>query len=378
MRACCAPTSSHYQTRSGMINRKCVAGALAALMMLAGAPAHAIHADEMETLVQLYNNTGGSAFWSHISTGWDGTANGEPCNWKKGDKSLVVCHDDGRVDVLNFGSIGMTGTLPDLSRLKRLENAKFDSNKLTGSIPKLPASLQYFFAGNNFLTGTVPHLPDGLLGFYVGGNLLQGTPPEPKNLVEASLCPNRFARKTSAQDRAKEWDARLWGVWSNECTPSSRHAVASIAAVPGGRLTCTPGTVSYGAESRCSATPDAGYVFEHVLEISPGDKALAKNCLSGRCTLLVKGEVTVKGVFKAGYSVTGAASVGGAMYCPSDLVQPGGGATCVAAPAEGYSFVGATLDRPGTATMYCVDGLECQLSGVLADVMVIGTFAPHE
>ena len=435
-----------------------IACVLAALALFSGAPAHAIHKDEIETMVQFYKSTGGSEFWNKLprgltSSGWDGTEAGDPCLWKLEGRSVpevVKCDADERVTELDFGGIGMRSTqLPSLKPLLKLTRVNFYNNHLGGRIPELPDSLITFggainkFTGelpdtlpekinvfnvaNNLLTGRIPELPDSLFSFkvannlltgripdtlpenieyfeaannlltgeiiaelpasmeffLVGGNMLEGMPPAPRNLRDASLCPNRWDSKNASSEheaRAIEWDWRLRDVWLDDgaCTPSSDNTITTNNDATKGSIACEPSKVGYGKPSDCRVTDTAiGYEFDKALVFDPDNVASATSCTETGCTVQTKGDVRVSGVFRKidAHKVNIKANEGGTVDCGGVTeVEHGDSLNCTITPNAGYWF---NSDRDLSPDFVCDAQNKCTISKVTSAVNVEATFHKH-
>jgi len=130
----------------------------------------AISPTECQVLVDIYTATGGASWTDSPTNGWN--QNDLPCTW-----TGVTC-SGGKVTQLNLGKKNMAGSLPSsLSNLTGLTILQLNENKLSGSIPTLPASLTQLNLFTNELTGTVPALPSGLTELDLTFNQLTGTLP---------------------------------------------------------------------------------------------------------------------------------------------------------------------------------------------------------
>lgn len=167
--------------------------ALAGLALPASA---AIPNSERAVLEALYNQAGGAS-WSN-NTGWMDAA-GTECTWHgitcDGAEDHVI-----RVSLINNNLSGtlpdlsaltklqsfavrinnLSGPIPDLSALTVLNNVHIGDNNLTGSLPALPPSIRDFWANDNDLTGSIPDLSTltALEIFYVVDNNLTGSIPD--------------------------------------------------------------------------------------------------------------------------------------------------------------------------------------------------------
>lgn len=105
---------------------------------------------ECETLLALYNDTDGFNWQTH--TGWN--VNNTPCNWYG-----ITC-SGGNVQQVSLSDNRLSGAIPSLSTLTRLQTLDLTLNQLTGSIPSLSAltNLQHLQLADNELTGAIPNL----------------------------------------------------------------------------------------------------------------------------------------------------------------------------------------------------------------------------
>lgn len=250
-----------------------------AVMAMCFAPANAIPASERQALLDLFNDTNGSAWVNN--TGWGGTA-GTECAWHG-----VTC-SVGDVNVVNIslGQNNLNGILPaSLNRLTALEGFAVYRNQLRGNIPPLTglSALKYFYvytnqlsgvipslvglvalqefdASDNLLTGAIPALAgltaltslsidrnqltgalptlgaqSALLSLRVDDNQLTGavpTAPASLGANQSSLCRNQFDTSTSAA-----WDTATGSApWSNGCVSPRGPQVLTFAAPPVLRL----------------------------------------------------------------------------------------------------------------------------------------------
>jgi hypothetical protein len=148
----------------------------ACVLLLACTAVHAaIPASERATLMDLYDNTGGTGWLD--ATGWGG-APGSECSWYG-----IAC-DAGAttVESVQLEGNNLVGTLPaDLDHLTNLRLLFLGNNVLSGQIPPLAGlqSLTDVALGTNFLSGSLPALvglPD-LVSLDCGNNELSGTIP---------------------------------------------------------------------------------------------------------------------------------------------------------------------------------------------------------
>ncbi len=165
-------------------------------------------------LEDLYAATNGDDW--RLRQGYEWLSDAPMCSW-----SGVSCRN-GRVIELALYSINLRGTIPDsIGTLNALEHLDLNGNNLTGTIPSsivqlknltylavqrninlsgtipdLPLSLQYFFAGNCNLSGTIPRSivnMTKLFSLVLESNQLRGTiPPLPPNLGVLFLSANQL------------------------------------------------------------------------------------------------------------------------------------------------------------------------------------------
>jgi alpha-tubulin suppressor-like RCC1 family protein/Leucine-rich repeat (LRR) protein len=177
---------------------------LMAALSLASLPASAVSPAERQALINLYNSTNGAS-WT-TSTNWNG-GTGTECSWFGVQCSMVTTGDVIKVD-LNGNNL--TGTLPDLSPLNKIQVLELNNNHIggtiqsltpfteidtidlsgnqfTGSIPPLSAvtSLVLVSFADNHLTGSIPNLTGmaSLSGFDVSDNQLTGSIPSLSGLT---------------------------------------------------------------------------------------------------------------------------------------------------------------------------------------------------
>ena len=124
---------------------------------------------DREALVALYNATDG-ANWTN-NTNW---LSAEPLgNWHG-----VGTDTNGRVGLLDLGSNGLNGTIPDLSALTSAKRIFLEDNQLSGSILGLSALTQliYLYLHDNQLSGPMLDLSafGNLKTLYLNNNSLSG------------------------------------------------------------------------------------------------------------------------------------------------------------------------------------------------------------
>jgi Leucine-rich repeat (LRR) protein len=128
-------------------------------------------------------------------TGWNCTteadvacflSDGDECSWDG-----VSCNSDGEVTSLRLDDLGLSGNLPDLSRLSSLVELDMDSNVLSGSLPSWIGrlqSLEIIDFDSNELTGTIPTEIGNasmLRVIDLDGNKLSGSIPEEIGSLES-------------------------------------------------------------------------------------------------------------------------------------------------------------------------------------------------
>ena len=127
---------------------------------------------QCETLVALYDSTGGDNWTNH--EGWKTTDT--PCSWHG-----VSC-ENGVVTAIDLDDNNLTGTLPDWSALTRLQELLLGHNKITETIPELSSltNLKVLSLKYNDLTGTIPELShlSQLTTLWLEGNNLTGSIPD--------------------------------------------------------------------------------------------------------------------------------------------------------------------------------------------------------
>jgi Tol biopolymer transport system component len=227
----------------------------------------AIPQAERNTLIALYNGTGGSG-WIQQS-GWLGPT-GSECTW-----AGVGCDGSGvHVTSLALFNNNLSGTLPSLAALANLQTIDLgfndltgsipalagfanliffgaDNNRLTGSIPPLTglASLQIFFVNDNRLTGSIPPLTGltNLQAFTVRDNNLTGTIPDVPNFNMtpglSSLCPNSLLPTANVF-----WDLAT-GVtpWYRDCAPLVPELGLGLIAPSNGQQGSSVNVIIYGS-----------------------------------------------------------------------------------------------------------------------------------
>lgn len=86
---------------------------------------------------------------------------------------------NGNLTNLQFYENKITGTIPNLSGMVRLQRFECYTNLITGSVPSLSGlnSLRFFNCSENNLTGSIPRLSPNLRDFSVHTNELTGSIP---------------------------------------------------------------------------------------------------------------------------------------------------------------------------------------------------------
>jgi hypothetical protein len=154
---------------------------------------------EYRILKSLFNQTGGQDWSSKgtkndpgsIQNGWNKDC--DYCNWYG-----VICDENKRVVSINLQGNNLSGTLPDLSGLEKLQVLKFDNNLLIGSIPNfnLP-NLTEIYLNANKLNGIIPSFKacPNLTKVLAHNNELMGKIPEfeLQKLIELDLAFNKFS-----------------------------------------------------------------------------------------------------------------------------------------------------------------------------------------
>lgn len=153
--------------------------------------------------------------------------------------------------------------------------------------------------------------------------------------------------------------------------PTLEYAITThVSPAEGGTLACTPNPVSRGADSVCTATPDAGY------EVSAwGDACAATPASSLSCTLAnVQAPQTVSVTFQllppATHLITATPGANGGLTCTPNPVNHGEDSVCTAAPDAGYDVSAWGGDCTGTPA----SSLTCTLVNVQGPQTVSATF----
>ena len=125
--------------------------------------------EDCTALESLYDATGGASWTTNTK-------------WKTSDplgEWHGVTVTSGRVQQLNLDSNNLSGTIPNLSALTKMEYLYLRENSLSGTIDTedLPTGmLQFLFLGNNRLSGTIPDLNtfSRLIDLRLNNNSLSG------------------------------------------------------------------------------------------------------------------------------------------------------------------------------------------------------------
>ncbi len=133
---------------------------------------------ECDTLISLYDMTGGASWYNNVQR-WKESAN--PCEWYGVTCSGASQH----VTELNLISNNLVGELPTmLTPLSFLQSLRLDDNQLSGSFPTSftrMTALHHLSISNNKLTGEIPwdfgSIPLALQSLYIDNNELAGIIP---------------------------------------------------------------------------------------------------------------------------------------------------------------------------------------------------------
>ncbi|CAK0780823.1 exported hypothetical protein [Gammaproteobacteria bacterium] len=199
----------------------------------------------------------------------------------------------------------------------------------------------------------------------------------PNGIDCGGQCSYAFPRGGSVTLTASPSPGSVFAGWSGSCTGTGTCAITidasqsitatftlnsyAITASPtaGGTATCAPNPVDHGSSSTCTATPNIGYTFQE----------WSGDCTGTSCTLSnVTAAKAITATFTLNtYAITTAVSPTGAgtVTCTVNPVPHGGGSTCTAMPATGYTFSAWNGACPGAS---------CVLSSVTAAKAVTATF----
>ena len=128
---------------------------------------------ECVALKTMYNSTGGPSWSDSPGNGWNLTQT--PCSW-----TGITCSGGSprHVARIEREEKSLSGTLPGISALTKLEVLNLDFNSLGGGVPNLSAlvNLREIYLSRNHLNGTVPNISalTNLVVLSLGGNQLEG------------------------------------------------------------------------------------------------------------------------------------------------------------------------------------------------------------
>lgn len=142
---------------------------------------------QCQTLVDIYNSTGGASWNDSPSNNWNVT--NTPCSW-----TGVTCNS-GNVTIVNRSGKNLVGSIPNtLNNLSSLTSLALASNQLSGSLPALPPALITINLAANQLSGSLPSLPSPLVTAYLQQNSFTGSIPAlPSGLTILYLNTNQFS-----------------------------------------------------------------------------------------------------------------------------------------------------------------------------------------
>ena len=150
---------------------------------------------ECVALKTMYNSTGGPSWSDSPGNGWNLTQT--PCSW-----TGITCSGGSprHVARIEREEKSLSGTLPGISALTKLEVLNLDFNSLGGGVPNLSAhvNLREIYLSRNHLNGTVPNISalTNLVVLSLGGNQLGGPLPNLSVLIKlehVDLSRARFA-----------------------------------------------------------------------------------------------------------------------------------------------------------------------------------------
>eukprot|EP00835_Amoeboradix_gromovi_P006554 NODE_795_length_4189_cov_0.531785.p1 type:complete len:401 gc:universal NODE_795_length_4189_cov_0.531785:896-2098(+) len=133
----------------------------------------------------------------------------------------IQCKEE-RVSVINWSGLTLDGEIlgdaipTSLERLF-LGTIGAKKNAITGSIPVLPDSLQYFYADSNALTGTIPNpLPADSIEIVLNTNKLTGgIPAMPYNMKSFQAASNKLSGNLPSKFND---ELEIFSVWGNLVT----------------------------------------------------------------------------------------------------------------------------------------------------------------
>jgi Leucine-rich repeat (LRR) protein len=147
---------------------------------------------QCQALVDIYNQTNGIDWKDTPSNNWGLTK--MPCQWQG-----VTCRDGNVISIKRF-NVGLTGILPDLSRLTHLEQLYLFKNQLSGFLQNLTGltHLKVLSLSANKLSGSIPDLSrlTRLEELYLYQNQLSGSLPNLSaliNLKHLNLSKNKLS-----------------------------------------------------------------------------------------------------------------------------------------------------------------------------------------
>lgn len=270
---------------------------------------------------------------------------------------------------LNVQFNQITGPIPSLAGLTKLEIVDANNNQLTGSIPPLAGltALQTFLVYKNKLTGTIPSLADlpALKSFSVSNNQINGNPPAAPNGLAAGqseLCPN-FLSTPSPNDPV--WNAAVGSTWSNGCMAAPDYTITPIAGPNGTVTPPTPQSIRAGTTQAFIITANTGYVIDAV---SGCDGTLSGSIY---ITAAAIEDCAVNAAFRVAlnYTITPSAGPNGAIApaAPQSVVE-GTAQAFTITPTNGYA-IDAVSGCNGT-----LSGSTFTTAAAVADCTVSATF----
>lgn len=193
----------------------------------------------------------------------------------------------------NVSQNTLSGHLPELSSLTSLLGFWANENAFTGLLPELPASMEYFWVLDNQLTGPIPASVSSLpvlTDFRVSTNRLTGTPPAaPASLNPngSSLCPN-LLHVSSDSSINTNWSAATGEPdWSRYCTPG--YLVTPSAGAGGSIAPAEPDGVMPNETRAFTVAADTGYLLDGVAGTCGGTLAggtFTTDAVTADCTVV--------------------------------------------------------------------------------------------